>query len=177
MGAAQRFFENLSEYVGICAAFLILPLLLVVTYEVIARYGFNAPTVWAFEATTLIYGVHFVLSFAYTHKHGGHVAIDVIESRLPPKLRAGVRIFANLFLFLPTTGLLSIWGVIYCADSWKNWELASTSWAPPLYPFKTLMAVGFILLFLQGLAKLIDDFRVFGQMNAGRGTKYAEDPS
>ena len=29
------------------------------------RYGFNAPTIWAFEATIFLYGVHFMLSFAY----------------------------------------------------------------------------------------------------------------
>ncbi len=177
MGAVQRFFENLSEYVGIGAAFLILPLLFVVTYEVIARYGFNAPTVWAFEATTLLYGVHFVLSFAYTHKHDGHVAIDVIEAMLPTKVRVWIRLFANLALFLPTTGLISIWAVIYSSDSWRNWELASTSWAPPLYPFKTLMAVGFTLLFLQGVAKLIRDIQLLGQLNTQHTAGNAENQS
>lgn len=35
--------------------------------------------------------------------------------------------------------------------------------APPLYPFKTLMAIGFVLLFLQGIAKLIQDFYSLNQ--------------
>lgn len=177
MGAVQRFLENLSEYVGVVAAFLIVPLILVVTYEVIARYGFNSPTIWAFEATTLIYGVHFVLSLAYTHKHDGHVAIDVIQSRLPPKLQIWVRIFANVFLFLSTMGLLSVWAIIYAADSWKNWELASTSWAPPLYPFKTIMAVGLVLLFLQGVAKLIVDVRALRKHHEDSSTPNAENQS
>lgn len=157
MGAAQRFLEAVSEYVGVVAAFLIIPLLAIVTYEVAMRYGFNAPTVWAFEATTLLYGMHFVLSFAYTHKHNGHVAIDVIESRFPAKARTVLRIIVNLVLFLPTVGLLAIWSVIYAGDSWGNWERASTSWAPPLYPFKTIMAIGLVLLFTQGVAKLLGD--------------------
>ena len=171
MGAAQRFFEALSEYVGTFAAFLIIPLLVVVTYEVIMRYAFNAPTIWAFEATTLIYGMHFVLSFAYTHKHNGHVAIDVIENQFPTKVRTVLRIVVNIVLFLPTVGLLAIWSIIYAGDSWANWELASTSWAPPLYPFKTIMAIGLVLLFTQGLAKLISDLRALndGQHQPGDG--------
>jgi len=56
-------------------------------------------------------------------------------------------------------GMMAIWSVIYAATSWQNWERASSSWPPPLYPFKTVMAIGFVLLFLQGVAKLIDDFR------------------
>lgn len=159
MDAAQRFIETLTEYVGVVAALLIIPLLVVVSYEVVMRYGFNAPTMWAFEATTLIYGVHFVLSFAYAHKHNSHVAIDVIENRFPAKFRMVLRLIVNCVLFLPTVGLLAIWSIIYAADSWGNWELASTSWAPPLYPFKTIMAIGLVLLFAQGLAKLFGDIR------------------
>ncbi|MEE4376518.1 MAG: TRAP transporter small permease subunit [Candidatus Competibacteraceae bacterium] len=153
-----HFIDSLNENVGNFNAFLILPLLGVVGFEVIMRYGFNAPTIWAFEATTLLYGVHFMLAFAHAHKHNGHVAIDVFEARLPKRPRTILRIVINLVLFIPTIGLLSIWSVIYAASSWSNWELASTSWAPPFYPFKTIMAIGFILLFLQGIAKLIQDF-------------------
>jgi TRAP-type mannitol/chloroaromatic compound transport system permease small subunit len=155
----DRTIDALNENVGFYGSFVILALLGVVTYEVIMRYGFNAPTVWAFEATTLLYGVHFMLAFGYTHKHHGHVAIDVLEVHLPRKSRAVLHIVVNLVLFLPTIGLLSIWSVIYAATSWANLEKASTSWAPPLYPFKTIMAIGFILLLLQGIARLIQDVR------------------
>lgn len=155
----EKSINGLNEKVGYYTAFLVIPLVLVVAYEVFMRYAFNAPTVWVFEATTLLYGTHFMLGIAYTYKHDGHVAIDVFEARLPEKPRTILRLIIGLLLFLPTVGMLSIWSVIYASDSWGNWERASTSWAPPLYPFKTLMAIGFILLFLQGVAKLIQDFR------------------
>ncbi|MDF1581446.1 MAG: TRAP transporter small permease subunit [Desulfuromonadales bacterium] len=155
----EKSINGINEKIGYLTSFLILPLVLVVAYEVVMRYLFNAPTIWVFEATTLIYGTHFMIGIAYTHKHDGHVAIDVFESRLPERLRTILRLIVNLLLFMPTVGMLSIWSVIYAADSWRNWEHASTSWAPPLYPFKTLMAIGFILLLLQGVAKGLNDFR------------------
>ena len=155
----ERSIDALNEKVGVLTSYLALPLIGVVAWEVVMRYVFNAPTMWAFEATTFLYGVHFVLGFAYTHKHDGHVAIDVFEARLPQRLRTILRLATNLAIFIPTTGLIAIWSVIYAASSWKEWELASTSWAPPIYPFKTIMAAGFVLLFLQGVAKLIKDFR------------------
>lgn len=155
----EKGINSLNEKVGFYNSFLTLPLIAVVVYEVFMRYVFNAPTVWAFEATTLIYGVHYMLGLAFTHKHDGHVAIDVFESRLSPKPRTILRIIVNLIVFVPTVGLLSIWSVIYAISSWQNWEKASSSWAPPLYPFKTIMAIGFILLFLQGISKLLADFR------------------
>jgi TRAP-type mannitol/chloroaromatic compound transport system permease small subunit len=155
--------NRLNTWTGRMTAYLAIPLIAVVAFEVAMRYLFNAPTKWAFEATTFIYGVHFVLGFAYTHLHDGHVAIDIFESRLPAKPRTIMRIVVNIILFIPTVGLLATWSVIYAATSWQNWELASTSWAPPVYPFKTFMAIGFVLLFLQGVAKLIHDFRSIRQ--------------
>ncbi len=155
----EKGINNLNEYVGTYDAFLILPLILVVVYEVIMRYAFNAPTVWAFEATTLLYGVHYMLGLGFTHKHNGHVAIDVFESRLAQKPRAVLRVITNLIIFIPAIGMLSIWSVLNALTSWQTLEKASSSWAPPIYPFKTLMAIGFVLLFLQGIAKLIGDIR------------------
>ncbi|MEA3545982.1 MAG: TRAP transporter small permease subunit [Thermodesulfobacteriota bacterium] len=159
MSLIENSINNVNDKVGYYTAFLVLPLILVVVYEVAMRYLFNAPTKWAFEATTLLYGCHFALGFAYTHKNNGHVSIDIFESRLTKKPRTTLRIIVNLLLFVPTMGLLAMASVRYAADSWRNWELASTSWAPPLYPFKTILCIGFILLFLQGIAKLIADFR------------------
>lgn len=159
MQAVASGIDRLNENVGKFTSYLALPLIFVVVYEVMMRYAFNAPTVWAFEATTLIYGCHFILGFAYTHKHNGHVAIDVFEAKLAERIRTRLRIAVNLVLFIPTVGLLAIYSIRYAASSWGNWELASTSWAPPLYPFKTIMAIGFVLLLLQGISKLIGDFR------------------
>jgi TRAP-type mannitol/chloroaromatic compound transport system permease small subunit len=158
----------LNEKVGFYGAYLILLLVGVSFYEVIARYLFNAPTIWGFEATTFLFGVHFVLAFGYTHKYNGHVAVDVIETRLSNKARLILRIIANLVLFIPAILLLVIGSIIYAGTSWGQWEVNSTSWAPPLYPFKTLMAIGFILLFLQGIAKLIQDIQAFRSLNSAQ---------
>ena len=99
--------DNLNEKIGFYAAYLILPLIGVVGWEVIMRYGFNAPTSWAFELTVFIYGVHYSLALAYAHKHNTHVAIDVFESRLSEKSRTILRIITNIVLFLPSIGLLT----------------------------------------------------------------------
>ncbi len=150
--------DAFNEKFGVYSSYLVLPLILVIFWEVIMRYGFNRPTSWAFELTVFLYGVHFSFALAHAHKHDTHVAIDVFESRLPERLRVILRIITNA-LFLPTIGLLTVYISILAINSWQQWEHASSSWAPPIYPFKTLMAIGFILFFLQGIAKLLQDFR------------------
>ncbi len=151
--------DTFNEKFGFYASYLVLPLIMVVVWEVIMRYGFNAPTSWAFELTVFLYGAHYSFALAYAHKHNTHVAIDVFEARLSERPRTILRIITNVVLFLPTIGLLAYYVCVLAANSWQQWEHASSSWAPPIYPVKTLMAFGFVLFFLQGVAKLIQDIR------------------
>jgi TRAP-type mannitol/chloroaromatic compound transport system permease small subunit len=151
--------DALNEKVGYYGSLLILPLVGVVVWEVMMRYGFDAPTAWAFELTVYLYGIHYSIALAYAHKYNTHVAIDVFESRLKERPRLILRIFTNAALFIPTVGLLTYYSCVMAATSWRQWEHASSSWAPPIYPIKTLMAVGFVLFLLQGIAKLLQDVR------------------
>ncbi len=159
MASFEGAIDGLNERVGRWTAYLILPMVAVVVYEVFLRYLFNAPTNWGFEVTTFLYGVHFVLAFGYTHKQNGHVSIDIFEARLGNRARTRLRVATNLVIFLPTVGLLAAWSVLYAWTSWQNWELASTSWAPKVFPYKTLMALGLIFLWLEGVSKLLKDLR------------------
>jgi TRAP-type mannitol/chloroaromatic compound transport system permease small subunit len=159
MQQIARIIDAVTEFVGVYSAYLILPLIGVVSYEVFMRYALNTPTSWAFEMTVFIYGVHYMLALGYAHKQNGHVSIDVFQERLPERIRNYVRIVANLVLFIPSIGLLTIWSFIYAASSWGMSERASSSWGPIIYPYKMIMAVGFLIFFLQGVAKLIHDFR------------------
>lgn len=158
--------DNLNEKIGFYSSYLILPLVAVVGWEVMMRYGFNKPTSWAFEMTVFIYGIHYSFALAFAHKHNTHVAIDVFESRLAEKPRTILRIVTNIVLFLPSMGLLAAYTSQLAFFSWRQWEHASSSWAPAIYPYKTLMAIGFLLFLLQGIAKLIQDIRSLKEINS-----------
>lgn len=153
----SKMINRSNEKIGQWGALLILPMVGVVVYEVIMRYIFTAPTSWGFETTTFIYGVHYILGMSYTQLHNGHVSIDIFEAQLASKKRTILGIITNLLIFFPTFACMTIFSWVYAFDSWKNWEHQSTSWGPPIYPFKTLMAIGFTLLFIQMFAKLSHD--------------------
>lgn len=145
---------------GQVSALLALPLLLVVVYEVVMRYLFNSPTVWGFEATTFLYGMHFILGLAYCDILGGHVKVDVFTALLPIKHQSVIGVLTNLVFFMPVMVLMTIASWRYALSSIMEGELNPTSWAPPVYPFKTLMAIGFSFLLIQGFSNLIHNIRV-----------------
>lgn len=152
--------DTFSIKQGEISSLLAIPLLVVVVYEVVMRYVFDAPTSWGFEATTFLYGVHYMLGLAYCDVYGGHVRVDVFTARLPMKVQGGIGVLTNLVFFMPVMILMTIASWQYAWMSIGQREVNSTSWAPPIYPIKTLMAIAFSFLLIQGIANLIHDIRV-----------------
>ena len=150
-----RAVDTFNEYFGNGVALLILPMVFVVVYEVVARKVFHAPTIWAFEITVYLYGAHFMLGAAYTALHDRHVRIDILSSRLPARFQGWLNIVTFILMFIPFVGGLCIAAVSYAAHAWLVNEHSWSAWKPPLYLYKTVMPVGLILLFIQGLSQFI----------------------
>ncbi len=72
-------------------AFLVVPMLFVMIWEIVMRYFFNSPSQWAYEISLFIFGAYIVLGGAYTHLSGGHVNVDIIWGQLSPRGRAASR--------------------------------------------------------------------------------------
>ena len=155
----SRTIDNFSTRQGDITSMLIFPLLLVVIYEVLMRYGFNAPTTWGFEATTFLYGMHYMFGYSYTDVKKGHVQVDIFTSLAPVKVRAALGALTTLVLFLPVMICMTIASTKFAWTSIEGLERNSTSWAPPIYPFKVIMALCFFFLLLQGFSNLIKDLQ------------------
>ena len=144
------------------SSLLMAVLVVMVCYEVVRRYFFNAPTIWSLELTTFIYGVHFVMGYGYTEYFDGHVRVDIFSSRFPKKIQDSLYIVLTLCVTLPLVTLLSIWAWDNAITSTKILEELSSAWAPPIWPVKLLMALGFTFLFLEVFSNLIKRFLTFG---------------
>jgi len=147
--------DTFSRKEGEWSALLILPLTFIVIYEVIMRYAFDAPTIWGFEATTFLYGVHFMLGLAYSDVTDGHVKVDIFTARARPRTQAVIVILANLVIFLPVFSCMTVWAWKYAITSTMQQELNSTSWAPAVWPIKLIMAVAFSFLLIQGISTVL----------------------
>ena len=160
LGKITNAIDTFNIKQGDFSSLLALPLLVVVVYEVIMRYVFNAPTTWGFEATTFLYGIHYMLGLAYCDVYGGHVKVDIFTSRLPIKPQSAIGIMTNLVFFMPVMVLMTVASWKYALISIAGREVNPTSWAPPIYPIKTLMAISFSFLLIQGFSNLIHNIRV-----------------
>jgi TRAP-type mannitol/chloroaromatic compound transport system permease small subunit len=151
--------DLLNEKIGKGVSYLIIFLLFVIIYEIICRYLFNNPTIWAHETSQMIYGAYVILLGGYVLQRGGHVNVEIIYGRFSPRQKAIIDLFTWL-LFFYFCGLLLLKGGEMAWDSFKVRETEPTAFAPPVYPIKMTIPLGAFLLLLQGLAKFIRDLHL-----------------
>jgi TRAP-type mannitol/chloroaromatic compound transport system permease small subunit len=148
--------DKLSTRVGQAFAWLIVALTLLISWEVFSRYALGSPHAWAFDAMIMMYGTLFMMAGAYTLSKNGHVRGDVLYGFFPPRLQAGLDLLLYIVFFIPGVVALAWAGYNYASESWAINEHSNiTADGPPLYPFKTVIPIAGVFLFLQGIVEII----------------------
>jgi TRAP-type mannitol/chloroaromatic compound transport system permease small subunit len=148
--------EYPSIVVAKLAAWVILPMTGSLVYEVVSRYIFDKPTVWAYDMTYMMAGALFMLGSAYALRNGSHVRADFLLTSLKPRWQALVDLALYLFVYFPAIGLFFWASSKFTLQSWQQHETYPGSpWMPAIYPLKTVMPVTLGLLLLQGIAEVL----------------------
>jgi len=140
--------------IGILAALLLVPLVAATTWEVVARYAFGAPTIWAYEIGYTLTGSHFLLALAYTLRQGEHIRIDVLSGSLPPRVRRAIDLIVYA-LVLPILLWITwtLWG--YTSAGYLRGETSGQSALNlPVWPFRAVFCIAFATFALQVLCEL-----------------------
>jgi tripartite ATP-independent transporter DctM subunit len=158
--------ERAINWMAMNASYLYLAATVATTYEVFARYIFNAPTDWAFEATIMLCSACYLVAGGYVTQRRRHIAITSLYDGASATRKRTLDIVATCF------GLLAV-GLLILA-SWRQAmmsiqivERTGSSWNPPLPALlKPLIVFGAILIFVQlavQLKRLLTgaQFRVF----------------
>ncbi|MCB2148189.1 MAG: TRAP transporter small permease subunit [Deltaproteobacteria bacterium] len=154
MGKLLHTIDAISDWSGRICSFLVYAGILMLVFEVIARYFFDSPTVWAHGYSQRLFGSYFVLVGAYTLLKNGHVRIDILYERFSLRKRAFLDIF-NYVMLLIWSFVLIREGSSFFASSWAIREADEMVLAHPIYPVKLLLVLGAVLITLQGLNHLI----------------------
>ncbi len=147
-----KIIDSTSEWSGMSYAYLLWPGVAVLVYELVSRYVFNAPTIWAHGTCQRIFAGYYIICGAYISLHKSHISMDVIYNRLSLRTRAILDVIGFPF-FLAFCGVLLWWGVGYGWDSLMRLEPCNTPFRAPLYPIKLMLSLGALLIVLQEFAE------------------------
>lgn len=149
-----------ARFVGKLVAWLILPMLGSLVYEVTARYLFDAPTEWAYDMTFMLYGTFFMLGSAWTLQRQGHIRTDNFYSAWTLRTRAWVDVGGYIVFFFPALIIFLVLSWDYFLRSYgQNERIVTSPWLPIIWPFKLVMPLTAALLLLQGLSELLKSLR------------------
>ncbi|WP_133957895.1 TRAP transporter small permease subunit [Aminivibrio pyruvatiphilus] len=144
------------DFIGKTTSFLIYPTMLVLVYEVVMRYYFTRPTIWAHETSCMLYGAHFVIGGAYALQRGAFVNVEVLYIRLSKRGRAVLDLI-TWTMFYVFVGTLLWKSIPWAWESFTVREFSDSTWGPYVWPIKMAIPFASLLMLLQGMTKTIKD--------------------
>jgi TRAP-type mannitol/chloroaromatic compound transport system permease small subunit len=151
-----RVIDKFTDATGTWIAWLNVPLVLAVSYEVFMRYVFNAPTIWSFDVTYMLYGTIFMLGSAYALHKGAHIRTDFFFERWSVRTKGLIDSVAYIVFFFPS---IFVFLIVSGSEGWYAYTISETSeqtpWRPLLWPFKMVVPLTCTLLLIQGVSETI----------------------
>ncbi len=152
---AEKVIERVSNAFTVLSGVLIVLMAFLASYGVIRRYLFESPEPYSYELSMMFLLWTFVLALAYLEKLDSHLRVDFFVVLLPKRIRD---------FFLNIIGPLA--GLVFCAVlTWEGWTVAMYSletgeksmsiWAVPLFPVKIVVPIGYGLLCVVLLLKIV----------------------
>lgn len=153
------FFDIVSLICSRIAMIAVCTIVSVMFYEVISRYIFEKPTLWANEMSLWIAGFVFLMAGLYAMQQRSHIRIFIIYDMMPNWARKSADVFSVALIWFFAVSL--IWGGFNeSRDKILRWETFGTAWDPPIpATIKPAILLIIALVAIQALSNLISDWK------------------
>lgn len=153
--AISRAIDALNERIGRTVLWLTLIVVLVSAGNAVTRKAFHMSSNAWLELQWYLFGAIFLLAAGYTYLRNEHVRVDVLAARFPARVQVVIEALGIVFFLFPAAALIFWLSLPYFYESWRLQELSSNTGGLIRWPAKLLIPVGFGLLILGGLSRLI----------------------
>lgn len=155
-----RYVESVNRVVGRIVMYLIFVMIGVMLYASFSRTVIGMPVNWAMEMGQFLLAAYYLLGGGYSLQINAHVRMDLLYGRLTPrKMAFADTLTAFCLIFYLSTLLIGGISSTEYAITYK--QVNYTSWAPLLWPIKSIMTFGIFLMLLQAVAIFFKDLARF----------------
>jgi len=167
-----RFIDGFSDITGKLIAMSMLLLVGIISYEVVMRYGFNAPTVWVYESSFMINGSAFMLGCGYALYKGAHVRTDIFWENFSERTKGIIDMVSYIFLFYPVMITFMVVSFDATMHSYDTGERSQESvWRAIMWPFRASIPLAAVMLMIQGVSEVL---KCWYQIQFGREFEHKE---
>ena len=151
--------DKFSKRVGSGVCWILMPLIFAMTYEVIARKLFLAPTIWAYDISRFLYGALFMLGAGYALSRGVHIRADFLYRNFKITNQGLIDFWLYLLFYFPGLIVFFYMTFGFVVESIQRGERGmDTTWMPYMWPIKTCLLIGIIFLLIQGFSELLKSY-------------------
>lgn len=161
IGKLRSVVERCNVALGIISGLGVLVMGIILTYEVVCRYFFNSPTIWAQETATYLYMWTMLAAASYTLQEGKHVAVDLVLERMPPRVRSMLEV-ATSAIGVAFCAIVSVQAYEMIAATVRFGKVSATPLRVPLWIPQSALLMGFILLTFQFAFLAVDRLAALG---------------
>ncbi|MEL6678081.1 MAG: TRAP transporter small permease [Pseudomonadota bacterium] len=150
--------DRISLLIGRITMILIAGIVLVMFYEVVLRYVFERPTLWANELSLWMAGFVFLFAGLYAMQQRSHIRIFLLYDVLPrPVQKACDVISTSLIVLFAAAMVYGGYGEAYA--KLMRWETFGTAFDPPIpATLKPAILLIIVLVAVQAVSNLIMDW-------------------
>ena len=167
-----RAIDGFSDITGKLIGLSMLFLVVIISYEVVMRYGFNAPTVWVYESSFMVNGAAFMLGCGYALYKGAHVRTDIYWETFSERTKGIIDMISYVLLFYPvmiTFMVVSFDATLHSFDT--NERSQESVWRAIMWPFRATVPLAAVLLMIQGVSEVL---KCWYQIQFGREFEHKE---
>ncbi len=151
--------DKFSKWIGSVVCWILMPLIFAMTYEVLARKLFLAPTIWAYDISRFLYGALFMLGAGYALSRGVHIRADFLYRNFKIKNQGLIDFWLYLLFYFPGLIVFLYMTFGFVVESIQRGERGmDTTWMPYMWPIKTCLLIGIIFLLIQGFSELLKSY-------------------
>jgi TRAP-type mannitol/chloroaromatic compound transport system permease small subunit len=148
-----KFIDKITDIIGRITMYTVFAMMGILVLSFVTRNIINYPLMWIIEMAQFTITAYYLLGGGYSMLADDHVRMDLFYGKLSKKGKAKMDIFTSFFLifYLAILFFGSITSLIYTIETKQK---LFTAWAPYVWPIKTLMLIGILLMLLQAFSSL-----------------------
>lgn len=155
-----KIIDSFLNKVGNLSQWIVIPLMLLLVFEVVTRRIFGRPHLWTNDVAKQIFSLYFLLYLGVGILKDVHVRIDLFYERFSKRKKALFDLVTYpVMVIIPSVLMLNV-GAHYAATSWARHQLTPSICRIPIYPIKTFIPVAFALILLAAVSKFIKDLSI-----------------
>lgn len=151
----SRTIDRLNEFIGHSVSWLLLVAILVSAGNAVSRKLFSLSSNAMLELQWYLYGAVFMLATAYALLKNEHIRIDILSGSWSRRTRDWIDLVLHIIFLVPFASMMVYLSWPWFLRSFLSGEHSTNAGGLILWPAKSFILIGFILLLLQAFSEII----------------------